>query len=741
MNNVEIERAAGCLMEHFHVAPGSLSLYFYIAYQYILESCEIENKEKELELFLLEAIIANRVDYVSTLIQHGVTFDRNYMCRLFDETLKCDGCDAKDCRRIHAIHFRVSTKCCDGVWCTCNENSKECKMHCKYEECKKQNPASSRTKKCQKCSRHKDNNNKTICQALHDLRQNVRKICQKLLHYPKEAAYIPEEQAPMRKSLQAEDSKRLSEKMTDEHTALYHVLLAWAIFAQKEDLALIFWSKCENPLLAAIMASSILNTMAEMVNSAKDLKLNNDLLKHSRLFEKRALFLMDSLYEENEIGCMSLVNTEDKVWGIRVAPVECAFDNGMIDVVGHPCVQRLLNRIWYKDTAAMWRDWMKNVVRLSGAAWKSPAMMFMVHYLLMFGILIAYSAFLLSNVNDSGIGFYEMLLYFWIIADAVEEIVRNIVITIQRQRTHNQSRKLFRLYCYLTNFWNVLALLMYIVIVSAILVRIFNVGQRMEIRIYSLGLFIIYMRFFHSLMVLKYFGLKLIMIGKMLKELLQFSWILLVFIVCAGVMYHSNMYPNHRDMWPKFGADIENWRIWKIVSLPYWQLYGELSLDQLRGENNGNGTSCTSVESEWESNTNMERCVEYDWAIMVIAAMYLLISNLLLINLIIALFSYRFEEVQNNSDRLWKYWRYAIIKDYSTRFPVPINVLLHVVNGIVMLCKRKRQNGKTENIREQKSVSRKCIDACSLEPETLIQLQAKYATSRLYSEMTTNSMH
>ncbi|CAG2236290.1 unnamed protein product [Mytilus edulis] len=85
MNNVEIERAAGCLMEHFHVAPGSLSLYFYIAYQYILESCEIENKEKELELFLLEAIIANRVDYVSTLIQHGVTFDRNYMCRLFDE--------------------------------------------------------------------------------------------------------------------------------------------------------------------------------------------------------------------------------------------------------------------------------------------------------------------------------------------------------------------------------------------------------------------------------------------------------------------------------------------------------------------------------------------------------------------------------------------------------------------------------------------------------------------------------
>ncbi|XP_071166792.1 transient receptor potential cation channel subfamily M member-like 2 [Mytilus edulis] len=489
------------------------------------------------------------------------------------------------------------------------------------------------------------------------------------------------------------------------------------------------------------MTSSILNTMAEMVNSAKDLNLNNDLLKHSRLFEKRALFLMNSLYEENDEGCMSLMNTENKVWGIRVAPVECAFDNGMIDVVGHPCVQRLLNRVWYNDTASMWRDWIKSLVNYHGsvacqAALTSPSMVFLVHYLLMLGILIAYSAFLLSNVKGittiGDIGVYELLLYVWITADAIEEIIRNIVITVHRQTNNKQSRKMFRLYCYLTNFWNILALLLYTILISAVLVRIFNVGQRIEIRLYSLGLFIIYMRFFHSLMVLKYFGLKLIMIGKMLKELLQFSWILIVFIVCAGVMYHSNMYPNHHDMWPNNGAEIEHWRIWKILALPYWQLYGELSLDMLKGETNSNGT-CTFVKSEWESNTNMERCVEYDWAIMVIAAIYMVISNLLLFNLIIALFSYRFEEVQNNSDRLWKYWRFAIIRDYSTRFPVPLNLLLHVINWVIICYKGDCKNQEEQN--------RKCIGACSLVPETLEKLQSKYATSRLYSEMTMTSIH
>ncbi|XP_063435501.1 transient receptor potential cation channel subfamily M member-like 2 [Mytilus trossulus] len=141
------------------------------------------------------------------------------------------------------------------------------------------------------------------------------------------------------------------------------------------------------------------------------------------------------------------------------------------------------------------------------------------------------------------------------------------------------------------------------------------------------------------------------------------------------------MYPKHRDMWPNLGADTAHWRIWKIMALPYWQLYGELFIDELKGDTNSNGT-CTFVESEWESNPDVERCVEYDWAIMVVAAMYMLISNLLLFNLIIALFTYRFKEVQNNSDRLWKYWRFSTIKDYSTRFPVPFNIFLHVFNSI-----------------------------------------------------------
>jgi hypothetical protein len=48
-------------------------------------------------------------------------------------------------------------------------------------------------------------------------------------------------------------------------------------------------------------------------------------------------------------------------------------------------------------------------------------------------------------------------------------------------------------------------------------------------------------------------------------------------MIGVGVLYHSNMYPAHYDMWNKAGWTY--WRIWKIIYIPYWQIYGEPNLE------------------------------------------------------------------------------------------------------------------------------------------------------------------
>ncbi|XP_076112012.1 transient receptor potential cation channel subfamily M member-like 2 isoform X2 [Mytilus galloprovincialis] len=635
------------------LSPGSLSLYFYIAYQFIQEKT-YKNKEKDLQLLLLEAIIADRVDYVSAMLQNGVEFNYNHFETLYNETLQCENCRAKDCRKIHSIHHRISADVCEQIWCTCQgkmkgiagNGSTNCKRHVARSQ--------------------------TICDS-------GRLMCQQLLNY----ATITNEIRP-----------GTVHPTLDDDEGYFHDLLAWALFTNRVEIAGVFWSRCKNQLLTAVMASSILKNMANKATSAKDRQLYKDLLDHSRLFEERVVHMQSSLYEESEYDAMSLMEKKDDVWGIHVSPMICAHEHNMIDVIGHPCIQRHLNRIWYNEqicfpigtseAAAKFWDCFRNACCCNGCtrriqAWFSPLMKFFIHYIFLMALIIEFSAFVLTDLkiisSISDIGIYEWLLYLWLFADLLEEFGFPNLIRPRmfRRRKHTYWFKMKR---FLFNFWTILTFLSHVVLIQAIWVRFFtsSVYHRASLRLYSLGLFLMYMRFLQCMIVHSYFGPKIIMIGEMLLELFKFVWILIIFMMCTGVLYHANMYPSHYDMWSPEG--VQYWRIWKIIALPYWQIYGELFLEDLQGDNNGVNGNCTFETSVWENQPGTyERCVDYDWAVIVIAAFYMLITNLLLVNLIIALFTSRFEEVQKDSDKLSKYWRYSVITQYRNRHPVPLNLL------------------------------------------------------------------
>ncbi|XP_063442455.1 transient receptor potential cation channel subfamily M member 2-like [Mytilus trossulus] len=549
---------------------------------------------------------------------------------------------------------RISAGVCEQIWCTCHGKQKG-------------NAENGSTY----CKRHVARS-LTICDS-------GRLMCQQLLNY----ATIEGEIRPGKVHPQINDDE-----------GYFHDLLAWALFTNRVEIAGVFWSKCKNQLLTAVMASSILKNMANKATSAKDRQLYKELLDHSRLFEVRVVHMQSSLYDEIEYDAMSLMEKKDEVWGIHVSPMTCAYEHNMIEVIGHPCIQRHINRIWYNEqifssvgtseAAAKFRDWFGNVCFLNGRkrfiqAWFSPLMKFVIHYIFLMALIIGFSAFVLTDLKIisgiSDIGIYEWLLYLWLFADLQEEFWFPILIRPRmfRRRKHTYWFKMKR---FLFNVWNILTFLSHVVLIQAIWVRFFtsSVYHRASLRLYSLGLFLMYMRFLQCMIVHSYFGPKIIMIGEMLLELFKFVWILIIFMMCTGVLYHANMYPSHYDMWsPK---SVQYWRIWKIIALPYWQIYGELFLEDLQGDNNGVNGNCTFETSVWEDHPGTyERCVDYDWAVIVIAAFYMLITNLLLVNLIIALFTSRFEEVQKDSDKLSKFWRYSVITQYRNRHPVPLNLL------------------------------------------------------------------
>lgn len=669
-NNMNVTGEVKEFMQRYQTSltPASLPLYFYIAYQFIQEMPVSDNdfKTENFEILLKQAIIANRVDYVKVLLQEEkVEFDRQQFPYIYHQTIECSCTTDGDCQHVRSILIGSSISATEQLL--------------------------------------KERNNEQVVKNYQKCIQSGRQLCQKFLHYPRRFYSKTELRV----------DKNNAEKQRKE---IYHDLLIWSLFANRQELATLFWIKCNNQLLTAILASCVLKRMAEKAKSGKDQLLHDSIKGHSRIFENRAIDLQRKLYEEEPEVAMDLILTEQTVWNIKVSPLECAYDNAMLDFIAYSCAQRRLNKIWYREIGAnledfWWNGFVYGCQRDRGVNksnirlfrfFSAPLTRFLIHYIFFVAAMVCYSAFLLTQLsvyeNIGSIEVYEWLVYIWLLGDILEEYRgilpwNNDVIKSRFTKEEEKDNPLslsmkYRIKRYFYDFWNSLDFISYIITIAAMLVRFLyrDFSAALARRFYSLSLFTVYMRFLHSILMSRKLGPKIIMIKEMLKDLFRFIGILFVFMMGVGVLYHANMYPAHYDMWNP--THWTYWRIWKIMYIPYWQIYGEIFLDDFQANIND---TCTTDRSVWESDPSTERCNEGDWVLIVIAALYMLISNLLLVNLVIALFSYRFEIVQANSERLWRYWRYSVIMDYRTRIPAPLNLIVRPLMMIAKCIKRCKE--------------------------------------------------
>ncbi|CAF3112137.1 unnamed protein product [Rotaria sp. Silwood2] len=188
-----------------------------------------------------------------------------------------------------------------------------------------------------------------------------------------------------------------------------------------------------------------------------------------------------------------------------------------------------------------------------------------------------------------------------------------------------------------------------------------------------------YIRSLAFLGVVRKMGPKLVMIRKMLVDLIFFTYIILIAMIAYGVTSRA-MY--------KYNEDIDNdtltfdgRSVFRHILYPsYYLMYG-------------------STDKELEA-LDRNRNLSTSIATQILLAFHMLFVNILLINLLIAMFSYTFESVQSQTDRVWRYERYSFIREYFDRPPLfpPFIILTHLIELIKLLIrhcsKRRRSNMK-----------------------------------------------
>ncbi|XP_012280563.1 transient receptor potential cation channel trpm isoform X2 [Orussus abietinus] len=194
----------------------------------------------------------------------------------------------------------------------------------------------------------------------------------------------------------------------------------------------------------------------------------------------------------------------------------------------------------------------------------------------------------------------------------------------------------------------------------------FHIGLALRLRhstfdvgrvIYCVDCIYWYLRILNILGVNKYFGPLVTMMGKMVKNMIYFVVLLLVVLMSFGVARQALLNPNAE---PK-------WRIVRDIFMePYFMLYGEVYAD--------------NIDPDCGDEPGMIPCYPGRWITPAAMSIYLLVANILLINLLIAVFNNIFIEVNAVAHQVWMFQRFTVVMEYEQKpvLPPPLIIVCHL---------------------------------------------------------------
>ncbi|WAR05192.1 TRPM2-like protein [Mya arenaria] len=478
-------------------------------------------------------------------------------------------------------------------------------------------------------------------------------------------------------------NRKSGEKPSPDFDQPFQDLFIWSILMIRQDMAKLFWAEGKDAIAAALVGNNLLKSMLKKTD---DTELVNEIQKCMNEWSDLGLGVLSECHSTDEHKAQDLLVRELSNWGETTCMlIAVKADNK--DFISQTACQSLLNRIWngrLVQDNSLWRlvfnvdeteeklkaaeEWKMTARDKFYYFFNAPVIIFMYNVCSYIVFLSLYTYILIFNFEPQ-VSLEEIVLIIWVFAITTEEV---------RQMVTNSSTTLAtKLQSYITDTWNVVDTLTIVLFIIGVILRFLPYESTFEAaRVFlALNFVTFFLRLLHIFSVHKELGPKLVMIGKMIQDLMYFLVILMVFVFSYAVASHSILYPNS-----------------PLTLKTAVQIIRE--------------ADCTYDVSLW-MNSTMARCPTDTgkWVVPIMMGIYMLLANVLLLNLLIAMFSNTFQKVQDNTDKHWHFQRYSLIHEYYTRpvlFP-PLILLSHIFLLLRFIfesccCKAmKKQRRETEN--------------------------------------------
>ncbi|XP_038639896.1 transient receptor potential cation channel subfamily M member 4-like [Scyliorhinus canicula] len=500
-------------------------------------------------------------------------------------------------------------------------------------------------------------------------------------------------------------------------------LFIWAVLQSWNEMATYFWEMGGESVSSGLVACRILREMARYQPEAEGAKVMKEMASK---FAQLSLDVFNQCYRHNERRAFRLLVRSCPQWG-RATCLQLATEADAWNFLAHDGVQALLNQIWWGEmdrNTSTWKlclafffppfiysrlikfsnsteekmaektasdldsvdgdlllqpsgvpcDSEADIRRTSGwrrpfwmirwkQFWGAPVISFVGNVIMYFAFLFLFAYVLIMDLPLESPSTMELVLYFWVLTLALEEIRQTFFVSM-----NIPMRKKVKLYY--QDMWNkcdVLAILMF---VAGVVCRMFRSWFNLGRVLLCLDFMVFSFRLVHIFAVHKELGPKIIIVGKMIKDVFFFLFFLGVWLMAYGVATQGILYHTETRA---------SWIFRRVFYRPYLQIFGQIPLGELDAAHFN--SRCTdnltaSPDGELSPCTNSYA----NWLVILLLTIFLLVANILLVNLLIAMFSYTFNKVQEKSDIYWKFQRYNLIVEYHQRpaLAPPFIILSHI---------------------------------------------------------------
>ncbi|XP_048112633.1 transient receptor potential cation channel subfamily M member 1-like isoform X1 [Alosa alosa] len=540
----------------------------------------------------------------------------------------------------------------------------------------------------------------------------------------------------------------------------FHELMVWAVLMKRQKMALFLWQRGEEAMAKALVACKLYKGMAHECSASElvdDISQNLD--NNSKEFGQLAYELLDQSYKHDEQIAMKLLTYELRNWSNSTC-LKLAVAAKHRDFIAHTCSQMLLTDMWMgtlrmgknpgikvifgiifppsillldfrigddvshhgsgeqdkdkddenksgKDADTVSKkdeeDGSKHVRRIPIGKkiyefYNAPFTKFWFNTIAYLAYLMLYNYIILVKMERWPC-LQEWIVISYIITLGLEKV---------RQILMSEPGKLKqKINVWLEDYWNVTDLFAISTFLIGLLMRLQSEPYLGYGRVvYCVDIIFWYIRVLDIFGVNKYLGPYVMMIGKMMIDMLYFVVIMLVVLMSFGVARQAILHPDEEP----------TWRLARnIFYMPYWMIYGEVFADSIDRKTKIDiyameiNPPCGDNLYD-EDGKKLPPCIPGAWLTPAIMACYLLVANILLVNLLIAVFNNTFFEVKSISNQVWKFQRYQLIMTFHDRpiMPPPLIFLSHLYIFFKRVCCR-RCNKKQEGELDEKDKGLKLI--------------------------------